>query len=304
VDADCARSDLDRLTFQLLYYCTIAELLRYKMATEPQTLRDWHRLFGLLLSDFFTGSPFVVEVERDMSVQQQFLDVVIVRRGQGEFVGRLPDGLEEMVLHNLLTFKSHHESLDSWAVRELIGHYVAYRKIVSASTSDLLPEEQFRLYAICARFPERLSTQVPWQKVQSGVYDCKWGIDTIRIVVAKELSREAHNAALHLFSASPELVGYGQLTYKQRAPRSSSLLGELLVSLKREGFTMYTMEDFQLDLMKKYFPQLTPQEREEVLHTLPPETILGSLSEDQIREYLDKLTASRKKSTRKPRRKK
>ena len=29
---------------------------------------DWHRLFGLLLTDFFTGSPFTVEVESDLSV--------------------------------------------------------------------------------------------------------------------------------------------------------------------------------------------------------------------------------------------
>jgi hypothetical protein len=29
--------------------------------------RDWHRLFGLLLTDFFSGSPFEVEIERDLS---------------------------------------------------------------------------------------------------------------------------------------------------------------------------------------------------------------------------------------------
>src|SRR5947199_5941827 len=53
------------------------------MAGERQGLRDWHRLFGLLLTDFFTDSPFVVEVERDLSVQQQLLDVAIVRPGPG-----------------------------------------------------------------------------------------------------------------------------------------------------------------------------------------------------------------------------
>ena len=26
-------------------------------AVESEALRDWHRLFGLLLTDFFTGSP-------------------------------------------------------------------------------------------------------------------------------------------------------------------------------------------------------------------------------------------------------
>src|SRR6516225_520561 len=122
------------------------------MTVEREALRDWHRLFGLLLTDFFSGSPFVVEVERDLSVQQQFLDVVIVRRGRGRFVGRLPDGLDELAGRNLITFKSHHEALDGWAMKELVGHYVAYRKFVSPSRSELLPEDYFRLYGVCARF--------------------------------------------------------------------------------------------------------------------------------------------------------
>src|SRR4051794_8194548 len=110
------------------------------MAGERGTLRDWHRLFGLLLTDFFSGSPFVVEVERDLSVQKQLLDVLIVRRSHGRFAGRLPDGLEGLGPHNLLTFKSHHEALDAWAMKELIYHYVAYRKYVSPAPSNLLPE--------------------------------------------------------------------------------------------------------------------------------------------------------------------
>jgi hypothetical protein len=71
------------------------------MTVRREALRDWHRLFGLLLTDFFSGSPFVVEVERDLSVQQQLLDVAIVRRGRGRFNGRLPDGLEGLRPHNL-----------------------------------------------------------------------------------------------------------------------------------------------------------------------------------------------------------
>src|SRR5439155_6550485 len=157
------------------------------MAMDREALRDWHRLFGLLLTDFFTGSPFTVEVERDLSQQQQFLDVVILRRGRGRFVGRLPDGLDNLADHNLITFKSYREALDDWAMRELVGHYVAYRKLVSPSPSALLPPEQFRLYAVAARFPHNLSGQVPWQKRQAGVYDCWWGLDVIRVVVAGEL---------------------------------------------------------------------------------------------------------------------
>jgi hypothetical protein len=129
------------------------------MTVDREALRDWHRLFGLVLADYFTGSPFTVEIERDLSEQQQFLDVLILRRGR--FVGRLPDGLEDLGPHNLLTFKSHREALDGWAIREQIGHYVAYRKLVSPSPSDLLPEDQFRLYAVSARFPHNLAGQVP-----------------------------------------------------------------------------------------------------------------------------------------------
>src|SRR4051812_27864924 len=127
------------------------------MAVEQEALRDWHRLFGLLLTDFFTSSPFRVEVERDLSVQQQLLDVVIVRRGKGRFTGRLPDGLDGLRPHNLVSFKSRHEALDGWAVKELVGADVAYRKLVSPSPSELLPADQFGLYAVTARFPHNLA---------------------------------------------------------------------------------------------------------------------------------------------------
>jgi hypothetical protein len=287
------------------------------MTLERGSVRDWHRLFGLLLTDFFSGSPFVVEIERDLSVQQQLLDVVVVRRGRGQFAGRLPDGLEGLVAHNLVTFKSHHESLDPWAVKELVSHSVAYRKLVSCSPSDLLPEDNFRLFAVCARLPHNLSGLVPWQWVQPGVYDCLWGTDTIRVVVAGELPREPHNAPLHLFSASPELVGFGGSTYRRRSEATSLLLEELWQGLRKEGFAVaYTMEDFKRDYVKKHFAELTPAERREVfeqftpaewretLESLPPETRLAGLSAEQIRRYLHGLKAGQPTARRKPRRKK
>jgi hypothetical protein len=75
-------------------------------------LRDWHRLFGLILTDFFTDSPFHVEMEKDLSLKKQLLDVVILRKSEGRFSLRLPDGLDNLVLYNLITFKSYQEALD------------------------------------------------------------------------------------------------------------------------------------------------------------------------------------------------
>ena len=300
------------------------------MAGEREALRDWHRLFGLLLTDFFTGSPFVVEVERDLSQQQQLLDVVIVRRGRGKFAGALPDGLDDLAEHNLLTFKSHHEALDDWAIRELVAHYVAYRKLVSPSPSDLLAEDRFRLYAVCARFPHNLAARLPWQRLRPGVYDCRWGLDTVRVVVARQLPREPRNAPLHLFSASPELVGFAGGAYRRRSERTSRLLDQLLDQFRGEGVAMpFTMEDFDRWYIKSHFARLTPEEQrealerlppehrrevlrslppeeqEEVLRTLSPEQRLAGLSEEEIQQYLDRLRAGRPGSPRgKPRRKK
>jgi hypothetical protein len=287
------------------------------MTAERELLRDWHRLFGLLLTDFFSGSPFRVEVERDLSVQQQFLDVTIVRRGRGRFAGRLPDGLDGLRLHNLMTFKSRHEALNGWAMKELVGADVAYRKLVSPSPDELLPQDQFGLYAVAARFPHNLSAEVPWQRVQAGVYDCRWGTDTVRVVVAGELPQEAHNAPLHLFSAAPELVEFGGTSYQRRSERTSLLLGQLFEKLRGEDFAVaYTMEDFERQYIKEHFGRLTVEERQEALKSLtpeerlagmPPEQRLAGLSAEQIeqaRQYLDRLTGGRTSATRKPRRKK
>ena len=44
----------------------------------------------------------------------------------------VPVGLDNLGQHNLLTFKSLHEALDGWTLDELLGHYVNYRKQISA----------------------------------------------------------------------------------------------------------------------------------------------------------------------------
>jgi hypothetical protein len=65
----------------------------------------------------------------------------------------------------------------------------------------------------------------------------------------------------------------------------------------------YTMADFKRDYFKEHFPQLTPEERQEVLRSLPPEELLAALTADEIRQYLDRLTAARPAEPRRSRRK-
>jgi hypothetical protein len=111
--------------------------------------------------------------------------------------------------------------------------------------------------------------------------------------VAGELPREVHNAPLHLFSASPELVRFGQGSYQQHSEETSLLLRQLFERFRAEDFAMsYTMEDFKRDFFKEHFAKLTPDEQREVLQSLPPKELLGVLSAEQIREYLDELTTA------------
>jgi hypothetical protein len=118
-------------------------------------LRPWHRLFGLSWIDFFQWTAIAVETELDLSLKQQFIDLVLIRKGPGPIPRPLPDGFDDLVAHNLITFKSHQEALDRWALLELIGHYVNYRKQSSPSLHELLMEDQYRLYAVCARYRTR-----------------------------------------------------------------------------------------------------------------------------------------------------
>src|SRR5689334_8416638 len=121
----------------------------------------WHRWFGLAWMDLFYETAVTVEPEKDTSVQQQRLDVLVLRPGPVPADRPLPDGFDDMASHNLITFKSHHEALDEWAVFELASHFVAYRKFASPSTGDLLPWHDFRLYAVSVRSPQGLASRVP-----------------------------------------------------------------------------------------------------------------------------------------------
>ena len=207
---------------------------------------DWHRRFGLMVQDFFTGTPCEVELERDLSVKSQFLDVLIIHKPDVVLDRALPDGLEgHLAEYNLITFKSHRDNLDSWALDELLGHSVNYRKQVSPNFDDLLPKCQFRLFAVCARYPEGLASEVPLTEVQPGVYEVIWGVTTIRIIVASRLPESEPNALLHLFSRSKSLLEYGRQHCRIWSPQTSTLVADLFAGYHVEGLTMpITMEEF------------------------------------------------------------
>ncbi len=251
--------------------------------------RPWHRLFGLSWMDFFRGLPVTVEMEKDLSLKQQLLDLVIIRKEPGVLPRRLPDGFEDLAAHNLVSFKSYQEALDGWALNELIGHYVNYRKQVSPSLNDLLPETVFRLFAVCVRFPQGLAGQVPLTRLREGVYEARHFTGSLRLIVVHELPQEEHNAMLHLFSARVELLRYGAEHYRPHSTETSTLLNQLFERYRLEGSLMPdALDQFVRETIDEILKNLSPEERldglspEDLRNHLSPEERLKGLSADEL----------------------
>jgi len=51
---------------------------------------NWHRLFGLFLIDYFTDSPYMVELEKDLSIKQQFWMWWCCAKGLANFRANCP----------------------------------------------------------------------------------------------------------------------------------------------------------------------------------------------------------------------
>jgi len=153
--------------------------------------------------------------------------VVIIDKNIGNPIEKLPDGLENLSQHNLLTYKSLREPLDAWAIEELIGHYVNYRKQISPSLNNLLPVSDFQLYAVSTGYPHKLGKTVTIKKIKEGVYEIQLALHPIRLIVTRRMSKSQQNAIWHLFSGQGDKFTYGNEHYHWHCPDSLAALNQL-----------------------------------------------------------------------------
>ncbi len=258
-------------------------------------IRQWHRLFGITLTDVFSTTPWRVELEKELALQSQLLDVVIIEQTAVEWEEPtrhswdLPDGLDDLRAHNLLTYKSRHEPLDAWALDELIGHYVNYRKLISAKEC-LIPETAFQLYAVATRDPHGLARQHPLTPTcWPGIFDVAWGTHTIRLIVLNAIDPHPRNAPWELFSVQQDRIRHGAQHYPWRRVGACELLQQLYLMYALEAPNMaYTMEEFIRETHQLILSNMTPEERlrglepEERLRGLEPEERLRGLEPEAI----------------------
>jgi len=245
----------------------------------------WHRIFGAVLFDLFDGSSFTVELEKELSLKQQFLDVVIVQQTEADIIlpKNLPDGLDNLREHNLLTFKSHQESLNREAIFELYGHFVNYCK-QAADQEITVNFDNCQLYAVTARKPEKLFSQGNFQQVAEGVYDYETLQCTTRIIVTGVIGSAAHNAIWQLFSGNEQQFTQGARHYGVSNMSHSELMRQLFRYYQQEElFPMaYSFEQFKKDLHEETLNSLTERERIQAMQMLPVEKRLEGISTEQL----------------------
>ena len=251
-----------------------------------------HQVFGLIWDDFLENSAFAVRREMDLSLKQQLIDLVLIRKGSEPLPGPLPDGLEDLAEHNLVTFKSHQEALDHWALLELLAHYVNYRKQTSPAMDDLLPETDFRLFAVCVRSPRNLARQVAMTPIRAGVYEVPLFALRIRVIVVHELPQEEQNARLLMFSLRSDQLQYARTHYQPRSKETSTLLYRLFLEYNKEPDMSEQLQEFVRQTIDELLKSLPPEERlkglsaEEVAQVLSPEERLKGLSAEEVAQAL------------------
>jgi hypothetical protein len=191
-----------------------------------------------------------------------------------------------------------------WTLKELAAHGVNYRKYVSPDLDHLLPGDQFRLLAASMHFPRQLASRVTLQPQGPGAYDVVWGVDTIRILVLREMPEAEQNVVWNLFSGDQKRIATAFQRLKPRLQSYSSLVNELLEYYGLEGIAMpYTMEEFEREVAEKVLKKLTPQQRlkglspEDRLEGLSPEELLSHLTVAEIESYLKKQKAAQEKTS-------
>jgi hypothetical protein len=139
---------------------------------------------------------------------------------------------------------------------------------------DLLPLRDFRLYAVCVRYPQELATHVELTRLRDGVYEVRTVGLPLRLIMANQLPEAEPNALLHFFSSHERLWQYGRAHNRPHSTETSTLLYQLF-QLYREDLTM-----------SDKLAEFARQTLDELLRTLPAEERLKGLPAEELRKRL------------------
>jgi hypothetical protein len=288
----------------------------------------WHKLLGSALADALIGLPYSVSTEEELALRSQRLDVLIIEQAGApatptQLPTERPDGLEDLVKHNLLSFKAADEPFNAFAAEELLSHAVTYRKVASLrelrvpapdeeptlveppERYRLLPVEDFRCFAVTTRFPRQLVKQLLRESCQKtekpGIYRLRFGTQTFRLVVINQLDPHPRNAPWGLFATEETRWRAAFAAYHAHTDIGLHLRNLIAHFRLGDGHMAYTQDDMHREarewlkgLLPELLPELDPEERlkgltpEQRLKGLDPEERLKGLDPEFIEAWLAK----------------
>lgn len=167
-------------------------------------------LLGTTLDYQLSGCGAVVKAEVETTATPQRVDFVIENLRSQAKIGGVLDGLNPQADYNIVTYKSHHESLDVDAINEFIGYFVGYKKgVAKASTDKDHSGDTYHLTAVCTRYSDALVKQAgnKWSQIKDGVYRIELLIDII-VVITSRVEIKPSNSAWLLFSHDKDRIEY------------------------------------------------------------------------------------------------
>ena len=242
----------------------------------------WHRFLKIGLNQLFSGTCFEVRDEFDLSDQKQLVDFVVLRRTDLELPepdpSRLPDGLQSLQDHNLISYKSMNEAFDRYALNELVGHAVTYSKLQAEKNWRAFSDE-LGLIAVSTRQPK---TEVIARLLQRTELEDVYEIDcagwNVTCVVINRAPRDNHNWLWELLRGDRSRWKTGKI---------SDILGEINQLLKNMDVVDPEIEEFENQVLESWLQELSPEMRlkglepEERLKGLEPEERLKGLEPEE-----------------------
>lgn len=211
----------------------------------------WHRFFKVGLRQLFSGSCFEVIDEFDLSDQVQRVDFAIIRRNDSNLpfpdVESLPDGLQRLRDHNLVTYKSMNEGFDRFALNEFIGHAVAYSKL-QANDEWRNFSDELGLIVVSTRQPTTdviKKLLISTDKEDLYQIDCiGWDVTCVVINRAPETDRNWLWELLH-----------GDRS-RWKSGSISAILEKITNKLKRMGIQDPEIEQFETEVIESWLDEI------------------------------------------------
>src|SRR3990172_8558243 len=156
------------------------------------------------------------------------------------------------------------------------------------------PENQFRLYAVCAHYPRKLFDRLSVTAVSPGVFEILYGQTDVRVIVLSQVPQTPNNAIWCLFSGIVERVQYGRDSYQWKNLDFSQVINDIFKYYQIEGLTMsYTKEDYFREKREEMLATITVDDVlkripvDDVLKRIPSEEVMKGLSpEDRLKGLL------------------